>query len=81
MNAIIPKGRNRKPTAFALDSSLVSEANRLGIDLSEACEQGLSDAIARETAPRWETDNAGALAASNAHVEQHGLPLAGARLF
>jgi antitoxin CcdA len=81
MNAIIPQGRNRRPTELALDGTLVGEAERLGIDLSEACEQGISDAIAREVAPRWQADNAEALAASNAYVEEHGLPLAGARLF
>jgi antitoxin CcdA len=81
MNAIIPQSRNREPTELALDRALVGEAERLGVDLSQACEQGLRDAIARETAPRWQSDNAEALAASNAHAEQHGLPLADARLF
>jgi antitoxin CcdA len=81
MNAIIPQSPNRQPTELALDRTLIDEAKHLDIDLSQACEQGLRDAIARETAPRWQADNAGALAASNAHVEQHGLPLADARLF
>lgn len=81
MNAITPQRRNRKPTELALDRALVDEAERLGIDLSQACEHGLSQAIAREATPRWQTDNAEALAASNTHVERHGLPLAGARLF
>ncbi|WP_371876694.1 type II toxin-antitoxin system CcdA family antitoxin [Sphingomonas sp. DG1-23] len=31
--------------------------------------------------PRWQADNAEALAASKAHVERRGLPLADARLF
>jgi antitoxin CcdA len=81
MNATIPKGRNREPTELALDRALVGEAARLGVDLSQTCEQGLRNAIARETAPRWQADNAEALAASNAHTDRHGLPLAGARLF
>jgi antitoxin CcdA len=81
MNAIIPNGRNRKLAEFALDRALVSEAERLGVDLSQACEQGLRNATARQTAPCWQTDNAEALDASNAHAEQHGLPLAGARVF
>ncbi|MDT8757920.1 type II toxin-antitoxin system CcdA family antitoxin [Sphingomonas psychrotolerans] len=81
MNAIIPSRRDRQPTELTLDSALIHEASRLGIDLSEACERGLAEAIARHVAPRWQADNADALAASNAHVERHGLPLADARLF
>jgi len=81
MNAILPTDQGRQTTELALDAALIDEAKRLGVDLSEACERGVAQAIAREIAPRWQADNADALAASNAYVEQHGLPLADTRLF
>src|SRR3546814_19230143 len=67
----------RKPTNVSLDTGLVSEAKRLGINISRACEQGLAALIAEEKARHWRADNAEAIAASNAFVENNGFPLAG----
>ena len=71
----------RRATNVSLDEAMVREARALGINLSRACEGGLADAIAQERARRWRVENADALAASNAHVEAHGLPLARHRRF
>ena len=71
----------RKPTNISLDTDLVGEAKRLGINISRACEQGLVAMIAEERTRRWRTENAEAIAASNAFVEKNGLPLAGFRQF
>lgn len=71
----------RKSTNVSLDGGLVSEAKRLGINLSRACEQGLVALIAEERGRRWREDNADALAASSAFVEKNGLPLARLRQF
>ena len=74
-------GLARKPTNISLDIALVAEAKRLGINISRACERGLSDQIAKEQAKLWQADNAAALASSNAHVDRHGLPLGRHRQF
>lgn len=51
-------GQTKKPTNVSLVVSLVAEAKRLSINISRACEGGLSDQIAREQARLW-ADNAG----------------------
>jgi antitoxin CcdA len=71
----------RKPTNVSLDTDLIGEAKRLGINVSRACEQGLAAEINTERARRWRAENAEAIAASNAFVEEHGLPLTGHRQF
>ncbi|MBF9152923.1 type II toxin-antitoxin system CcdA family antitoxin [Novosphingobium jiangmenense] len=71
----------RKATNVSLESSLVEEARRLGINLSRACEAGLASEIAKAHARQWQIDNAEALASSNDWVERHGLPLARHRQF
>jgi len=71
----------RKPTNISLDMQLVAEAKRLGINISRACEAGLSRQIADEHGRQWKRDNAAALESSNAYADRHGLPLAGYRQF
>jgi antitoxin CcdA len=81
MEPIVPAAQSRKPTNVSLDMALLSEARRLGINVSRACEQGLVARIADERARRWRAENAEAIAASNAFVDEKGLPLAGLRRF
>ncbi|CAN5520844.1 type II toxin-antitoxin system CcdA family antitoxin [soil metagenome] len=71
----------RKPTNVSLDTALVAEAKRLGINISRACEVGLTEQIAKEHGRLWRTANADALESSNAYVERHGLPLSHYRRF
>ena len=71
----------RKPTNLSLDPALVAEAQRLGLNLSRAAEEGLRRAIASEETRRWTLENREALLSSNAYVEKHGLPLAKYRMF
>lgn len=73
--------RTRKPTNLSLDSELVEAARELGVNLSRACEKGLREEIAQERARRWQEENAAGIAAWNAHVEEHGLPLEQYRQF
>lgn len=81
MNAPAPLRPQRRPTNVSLDAQLIAEARALGVNLSRACERGLAEQIAETRAARWLAENGAALASSNAHVEEHGLPLAGKRLF
>lgn len=71
----------RRATNISLDPELVSEAKRLGINVSRACERGLVDRIAEERARQWRAQNAEAIASSNNYAERNGLPLAGLRQF
>jgi len=71
----------RKPTNISLDTHLVEEAKRLGVNISRACEQGLASLIASEKARLWREENAEAIADSNRHVEASGLPLGEFRQF
>ncbi|AVW89690.1 type II toxin-antitoxin system CcdA family antitoxin [Celeribacter baekdonensis] len=65
----------KKPTNLSLDQGLLSEARSFGVNLSQAAEAGLRRAVKDAKAAAWQRENAKALAASNAWVEQHGLPL------
>lgn len=71
----------KKPTNLSLDQEIVSEARTLGINLSQAAEEGLKQAVARAKTDAWKQENTKALESSNAWVEQHGLPLQRHRQF
>ena len=71
----------RRAANLSLDQSLLSDARALGINLSRAAEAGLRQAVHEARAERWRQENAEALAASNAWVDEKGLPLAAYRPF
>lgn len=71
----------RRAANLSLDQSLLSDARALGINLSRAAEAGLRQAVHEARAERWRQENAAALAASNAWVDEKGLPLAAYRPF
>ena len=71
----------RRPTNISLDSTMIEDAKELGINISRACERGLSEEIRAERNRRWQEDNREAIEASNAYVAEHGLPLEKLRLF
>lgn len=71
----------RKSTNVTLTVALVEEAKALGVNLSQAAEVGVADAVARKRAEVWLAENREALESSNAFVEAHGLPLARYRNF
>lgn len=71
----------RRATNLSLDQSLLSDARALGINLSRAAEAGLRQAVHEARAKQWRQENADALAASNAWVDEKGLPLAAHRPF
>lgn len=65
----------KKPTNLTLDQGLLSEARSFGVNLSQAAEAGLRRAVKDARAATWKRENAKALEASNAWVEENGLPL------
>jgi antitoxin CcdA len=71
----------RRATNVSLDRALVEEARAVGINLSQACERGIAEQLAKTKAERWVAENRDALASSNGFVEAYGLPLANHRRF
>jgi antitoxin CcdA len=71
----------RRPTNVSLDGNLLTAAKELGINVSRACEQGLSEQIAKARSEQWLEENREALQSWNDYVDKHGLPLARYRQF
>ena len=65
----------KRPTNLTLDQALLAEARGFGVNLSQAAELGIKQAVAAAKAEQWKAENAEALQSSNAWVEQNGLPL------
>jgi len=72
---------SRRATNVTLPEPLLRDARALGINLSQACERGLSAAVAEHRRALWLEQNRDAINAWNEHVAAHGLPLAGYRQF
>jgi antitoxin CcdA len=73
-------GRKR-PTNVSLSTSLVEEARELGINVSQACEEGLKAATKAERERRWLEENADSIRSFNEWLKIHGNPLAKYRMF
>lgn len=71
----------RKATNITLGEALLAEARALRINISQAAEAGVAQAVAEKRAQMWQAENRAALESSNAYIEQHGLPLARYRSF
>jgi antitoxin CcdA len=76
-----PVKKARKATNISLDPAHVAEARELGINLSQACEQGLVAALKEARWARWQEENREAFDSYNAWIAEHGLPLEKYRLF
>ena len=71
----------KKATPVSLAEPLLAEAKALRINVSQATEAGLTQAVAEKRAELWLQENLEAIESSNAYVEKHGLPLAKYRMF
>jgi antitoxin CcdA len=71
----------RRPANVTLPASLLAEAKQLGINVSEACEAGLSQRVAEIRRERWLQENREAIDSYNARIEKDGLTLARYRQF
>lgn len=71
----------KKPTNLSLDQNLIKEARALGVNLSQAAEGGLREAVSKAKSEAWKLENAEAIKSSNEWVEKHGLPLEKYRQF
>ena len=75
------KTATRRAANVSLDSALLDAARELGINVSRACERGLSEQISEARSARWLEENRAALDSWNDYVEKNGLPLARYRMF
>lgn len=71
----------KRPTTVTLDATLVDDAQALGVNVSQACENGLRQQLRAARERQWREENREAIAASNAYVELNGVPLAYYRQF
>jgi antitoxin CcdA len=75
------KSSPRRATNVTLPEALLQDARELGINLSQACERGLLAEVTAARRRRWIDENRESMDAWNAHVAEHGLPLAAYRQF
>ena len=71
----------KKTTSVSMAETLLAEARALGINVSQAAEEGLVRAVSARRAELWIQDNWEAIQSSNEYVEQQGLPLDRYRMF
>lgn len=71
----------KRATNISLAEDILAHAKALHINISQAAEAGITQAIARKRAELWLTDNHESIESSNAFVVKHGLPLANHRMF
>jgi len=73
--------RRKKAVNLSIDKRLLERARLLKLNLSQALETGLADAIRQEESAEWLRKNRAALEAYNEHVEKHGVFSDGLRSF
>lgn len=81
MNAHGKASSPKRATNVSLRSDLIDEAKLLGINISEACEQGLAGEVTRARRDAWLEENRPALEAWNEWVRENGIPYAEYRQF
>ena len=75
------RSATKRATNVSLTEDVLAQAKALHINISQAAEAGIAQAIARKRAEQWLAENHAAIESSNAFVEKHGLPLANYRMF
>ena len=65
----------RKSVNLSLDTGIVAAAREAGINLSQVSEAAIRAAAKRVHEEQWRHEHRDWIAANNAWVEEHGLPL------
>lgn len=65
----------KRLTNLSLDPELLKEARSLDINVSQAAESGVQQAVKAAKTAAWKRENAAAIESSNTWVEENGLPL------
>ena len=71
----------KKATNLSLDQELLKDAKALGVNISAAAEQGLSEAVRKAKSEAWLAENREAIEEWNQWVAENGLPLEKYRMF
>jgi antitoxin CcdA len=66
----------KRPTNVSLNADLIAAARQLDVNISEACERGLSEEVSRAKREAWLEENLPALEAWNQWVRENGMPYA-----
>ena len=65
----------KRHTNLTLPADVLSEAKKLGINISKVCDGFLRELIRQEKELRWKAEHAEFVSAFNAEIENVGLPL------
>ena len=71
----------KKAANLSVDGTLLDDAKRLNLNLSQVFEAGLNAAIRERKREKWLQDNRAALDAYNEHIEADGVFSDGLRSF
>jgi antitoxin CcdA len=66
-------GYAKRSANLSVNADLLDQAKALDINLSATLEQALTEAVRTRKRERWLVENRGAIAAYNAHIEEHGI--------
>lgn len=62
----------KKPITLTVRAGLVREARSLGVNTSQAAEEGIAAAVKRAKERAWLEENKAAIHAYNERIEKHG---------
>ncbi len=65
----------KRPINLTLSTGTLDAAKRLGINISQVCDEHLRAVVRQEQERRWRQERAAFVAAYNASLEAEGLPL------
>lgn len=71
----------KKATNLTLNTEVLAEAKKLGINISKACDAFLESLVRQEKERLWKLENADFIVNYNKTIEDEGLPLDGWRTF
>lgn len=81
MNRPLKLDTQKRPTNISLNGELVDQAKRLAINVSQACESGLSEHVRKALGEEWKRENKVAIESWNQWTNKNGLPLEKYRQF
>lgn len=81
MKDLFARDAPKRPVNVSVNSDLLDQARKLGINLSATLEAALADAVRGARRERWLEENRGAIDAYNQYVDAHGVFSDGKRTF
>ena len=72
MQRLFDENAPKKATNLSVNSDLLAKSRALKINLSKTLERALENELAAARAEEWKKENAAAIRAYNAFVEEHG---------